>query len=192
MHDPTTKKSFRCYASHSFIYSLCWYCCCYFGLCFWTFFYLYIIPNHQRGEGGGGRGEERVDHIFFGWVGLSCYNGRRRREGEVQRKREPNNWGIIRVGPLLPYAAGKAQVSHPLGILLWAHTCLGWYYFTSYLLCSWELIYDMGCFSFVCLCVFFFWFGLSWWFFDILCGFSFFLSCLRLVPCFVCVKSCLV
>lgn len=27
------------------------------------------------------------------------------------------------MGPLLPYAAGKAQVSHPLGILLWAtHT----------------------------------------------------------------------
>jgi hypothetical protein len=40
----------------------------------------------------------------------------------VQRKREPNNWGIIRVRPLLPYAAGKTQVSsHPFGDFMGTH-----------------------------------------------------------------------
>jgi hypothetical protein len=42
------------------------------------------------------------------------------------------------VGPLLPYAAGKTQVSHPLGIS-WAHT--------------WVILFYLLLYSFVCVCV---------------------------------------
>jgi hypothetical protein len=98
--------------------------------------------------------------------------GGREEEGEVQRKREPNNWGIIRVGPLLPYAAGKTQVSsHPFGDF-YGHT-LGWYYFTYYLLCSWDwLMTWVAILLCMCACV-----SLSLSSFsDTWCGFSFFLA----------------
>jgi len=81
------------------------------------------------------------------------------------------------VGPLLPYAAGKAQVSHPLGIYV-----MGTHLGDTILL---TILFFCVC---VCVCVFLFcrcgFFTLEKWFF--------FLFCWRLVPCLVCVKSCLV
>jgi hypothetical protein len=141
------KKSFRCYASHSFIH-----CVDIVVVVILDFVFLYNSQSPKRRWGG----RKEWTTTFLDGLGLAVMmaGGGREEEGEVQRKREPNNWGIIRVGPLLPYAAGKTQVSHTHWGF-YGHT-LGWYYFTYYLLCSWDWLMTWVAISFVYVCMCFF------------------------------------